>query len=456
VGRGRELTALCGALSRQPAVVLVEGEAGIGKSRLVREFLTSPDAQRHRSLVAVCPPFRQPYTLGAVVDALRQATDSVAGLGLSALAGALRPLFPEWAADLPPMPEPVEDATASRHRLFRALVELLDCLEIALLVVEDVHWADDATLEFLLFLVSRQPQQVNLVVSYRPEDVAADSLLLRLTSRIPVDATALRLTLEPLDVTETEGLVSSMFSGAHVSMQFAAFLHQHTGGIPLAVEESVRLMYDRADLARRDGAWVRHRLENIVVPPTIRDAVLERARRLDPDAHLVVRSGAVIAEPADDVTLLAVTGLPDGRGQAGLAEAARAMNFLGHPFGNVQPAAVHLRWLQWAADAAPAGTPGERLRLLVDRITALLLLGEETGWTEAQQIPPDATTPEDRRPDRHRHGDGGPGHPPGIHPRTKLPIVSASVHNGGCIRPSRRHGIAVPARGRMRHCPLPT
>jgi predicted ATPase len=124
-GRGRELVALAGALADLPAVVLIEGEAGVGKSRLVREYLASDQGQKHRALVAACPPFRQPLTLAPVTDALRQAAGDADSLALSALAGALRPLFPEWAAWLPPLPEPAEDASAARYRLFAALAELL-------------------------------------------------------------------------------------------------------------------------------------------------------------------------------------------------------------------------------------------------------------------------------------------------------------------------------------------
>ncbi|HEY1571748.1 MAG TPA: ATP-binding protein [Pseudonocardiaceae bacterium] len=207
VGRPAELAALGGALAGPPVVVLVAGEAGIGKTRLLHEFFAGSDD--HGRLVAVCPPLREPYTLGPVVDALRQVATSVHGLALSPLGGALRSLFPEWVAD---PPEPAEDATAARHRLFRALLELLDCLRIDTLVVEDVHWA----------------------------------------------------------------------LGAQVSSGFATFVHEHTEGLPLAIEESLRLMYDRADLTRRDGAWVRRRLDDIAVPPTVRDAVLERAARLGP------------------------------------------------------------------------------------------------------------------------------------------------------------------------------
>jgi hypothetical protein len=63
-----------------------------------------------------CLPLRHPHTLGPVVDALQQATSQVTGLALSPLAGALRPLFPEWADWLPALPDPLEDATAVRHR----------------------------------------------------------------------------------------------------------------------------------------------------------------------------------------------------------------------------------------------------------------------------------------------------------------------------------------------------
>jgi len=316
VGRGWELAALGRALAQPPTVVLVEGEPGIGKSRLVQEFLASAPGMQCRSLVAVCPPFRQACTLGALTDAVRQATDSVRELRQSALAGALRPLFPEWAAELPAALDPAEDATAARYRLFRALGELLDRLRVGLLVAEDVHWADETTLEFLLFLTSRQPQSVSLVVTYRPEDVPSGSLLLRLSSRLQPGTTRLRLTLGPLDVAGTADLMSSMLGGEHVSGEFAALVHGRTEGVPLAVEESVRLMNERTDLARHGSRWVRRGLDEIDVPPTIRDAVLERVQRLDPDAQAVLRAAAVLADPATEVLLAAVAELDSVRVRA--------------------------------------------------------------------------------------------------------------------------------------------
>ncbi|WP_329262258.1 AAA family ATPase [Actinoallomurus sp. NBC_01490] len=317
VGRDAELARLRRAVASPSALVLVDGEAGIGKTRLVQEAV----AERRRVLVAVCPPFQDASTLGPVVDAIRQTGVTAAGLGLSGLAGALRPLFPDWADELPDPVEPLLDAAATQHRLLRALAELLDRLGVELLVVEDAHWADEATLELLLFLTARQPPGISVLVTYRPEDVPAGSLLRRLSSRARGMSGHLRLTLNPLDTADTAALVSSMLGGEHVSAAFAEFLHTQTDGLPLAIEESVRLLRDRADLVRVHEEWTRRSLDEIAVPPTIRDAVLERIGRLDEPARTLLHAAAVLAEPAEEAVLRAVADLPERQCRAGIVDA---------------------------------------------------------------------------------------------------------------------------------------
>ncbi|MFE0512030.1 AAA family ATPase [Streptomyces sp. NPDC058964] len=168
VGRGTELRELLGALAHPPAVVPVEGEAGIGKSRLLREMLDVPEVGGRRALVTACQPSRNALPLAPIVDALQQVGPDLAGIELSPLAGTLRPPFPEWATELPAAPEPITDSGAARHRLIRALAELLDQLGVEVLVVEDVHWADDATVDFLLFIAFRLAGRISVVLSYRP------------------------------------------------------------------------------------------------------------------------------------------------------------------------------------------------------------------------------------------------------------------------------------------------
>lgn len=326
VGREREFAALRRAMVRPPAVVLVEGEAGIGKSRLLQESLAT---RRPAALVAVCPPVRESLTLGPVVDTVREARRGVAGLALSPLAGALRPLFPEWAGDLPPAPDPLDDPAASRHRLLSALAELIECLGTRVLVVEDAHWADQATLDFLLLLASRRrARPLSLVVTYRPEDVAEGSSLRWLSSRPPAGTTLVRLALDPLPVAETARLASSMLDGGPVSSELSAFLHGQTDGVPLLVEESVRLLHHRADLVRRGERWVRRRREEMRVPPTVRDAVQQRLDRLGATVRRVVRSVSVLTEPVEESVVGELAGL-DPEPAAGELTAALASGLLG-------------------------------------------------------------------------------------------------------------------------------
>ena len=321
VGRDRELAALRAALARPPAIVLVEGEAGIGKSRLLREWLAGLGPRS--ALVSVCPPLRESLTLGPIVDAFRGIDRPVSRLRLTELAGALRPLFPEWSSDLPPALPPVGDAKAARHRLFRALDELLRALQVDVLVLEDAHWADEVTLEFLLFVASRQQSDgPSLVISYRPEEVEAGSLLLRLTSRLPAGVTQLRIALAPLPPGDTAALVSSMLDGNPISQEFTTFMHERTGGVPLMLEESVRLMYDRADLVFRDGQWVRLKLRKLQVPPTVRDSTRERVGRLSPAAQQVLRAAATLAERSSVATIALTAGLSPAACRGAIAEVA--------------------------------------------------------------------------------------------------------------------------------------
>jgi DNA-binding CsgD family transcriptional regulator len=313
-GRDRDLALFGQALDGRPGLVVVAGEAGIGKTRLLHELLRR---RPETALVAVCPPFREPYTLGPVVDAVRGLAGDVAGLPLTGLAGALRPVFPEWAGQLPPAPEPLPDAAAARHRLLRALAELIDALDVGLFVVEDAHWADETTLELLLFLRARWERGPRLVLTYRPEDVGPQSLLRRLVAQ----AGATRLAPAPLDTAGTADLVSSMLGGEPVSVEFAEFLRGHTDGLPLAIEESVRLLHDRADLVRENGAWLRRDVAELDVPPSIREAVLERISRLRPAAAAALGALAVLEGERAPALVAEVAGMPLEEAGSGLVEA---------------------------------------------------------------------------------------------------------------------------------------
>lgn len=321
VGRDQEFAHVAHALRESGSVVLVEGEAGIGKSRLVHEFLRSSEVDRDHVLFGVCPPFRDPFPLGPIVTGLRVSGASIVGLTFDGLAGALRPLFPEWADSLPPLPEPLADAAAERQRLYMAVAQLMRGLGTALLVVEDLHWSDESTLEFLLLLASQPNNGINLLLTYRPDDVPADSLLRRLTSRMPAGALRRRVMLTPFDVSRTAQMISSMLDDDPVTDEFAAYLQQHTEGLPLAVEESVRLMRERDSIRRREGVWERDDEATLDVPPLVRDSVLERVGALSVEAQHVLQAASVLADAVDVDTMIAVSDLSIVQARSAILEA---------------------------------------------------------------------------------------------------------------------------------------
>jgi DNA-binding CsgD family transcriptional regulator/tetratricopeptide (TPR) repeat protein len=318
VGRERELAALVEAATRPPALVVLEGEAGVGKTRLVQELLARPELGDRQRCVGACQQLGEPFPLGPVVEALRQA--SVAAGALSPVAGALRPLLPELADRLPASPDPLGDRRAERHRLFRAVRELLSALGTSVLVLEDLHWADDTTVELLRFLTPQLPPELTLVCTYRGEDLPAGSPLLGLAGRLPGEIQGVQISLRPFDKDQVRELVRTILEVQEVSVEFADHLLEDSGGLPFAVEEMLRLLKDRDDLVRQSGTWLRRQIEEIGVPLELRDAILERLRRLDPRAQRLVEAAAVLGTGSPESILLDTADLNDADAEQALAD----------------------------------------------------------------------------------------------------------------------------------------
>lgn len=320
IGRDAECRRLQACLEHRPSLVLIEGEAGAGKSRLVREALKTGVIPDSSTLVAACPPFSRSGMLTAVVEPLRRRAQHVRALQLSSLCGALRPVFSEWAEWLPPPLEDGGDLRPQRQDIFSALIEVLEGLGVRVLIVEDLHWADEVTVEFLLSLMSGG-SSISVIATYRVEEMPDDGVWRRLLALSPGDRARLRLKLGALDQVQTAGLASSMLGDVLLPGRVAELLHARTEGLPLAIEECVRLLTDRAEVecAIRQpdhgadpwdvGGWLDCDVADVGVPATIRDSVLERVRRLSRDAQAAIRAAAVLDEPADDQILGRVAGL---------------------------------------------------------------------------------------------------------------------------------------------------
>ncbi|MCP2257109.1 regulatory protein, luxR family [Streptoalloteichus tenebrarius] len=323
VGRDEQLAAVSAVVARQPSVVFVSGEAGVGKTRLLRELQRRADLAPLRVLTGCCQPLREPFPYGAVLDALRTAGAYLDRRRLSPVTGVLGPLLPEIARCLPEAPDHAEDPRHRRHQVFRAVREILSALGPALLVVEDVHWADDGSRQLLRFLLSDPPPTLTVLMTYRRED-APDGMPLGAAYLPPAGVTTLLLELRPLEVAQVGELAAAILGVTEVPSDFAARLHHRTAGIPFVVEETLRAMRGPLGTVDVNTATARRLLDSLEVPALLRDAMAERLNRLPATGRRVAQAAAVLGVPATEELLADIAAMSPQRARTAVTRALRA------------------------------------------------------------------------------------------------------------------------------------
>lgn len=370
VGRAGELQALLDTVARPPAVAVLEGEAGIGKTRLVAELRRRPELADRRWALGQCRPIHEPFPLGPLLDVARHLVPLLPPGTLSPVVGALRPLLPELAGRLPAPPPALDDRASERHRVFRALVEILAASAPAVVVVEDLHWSDRQTREFLGYLLADPPDGVSLVLTARTDPDPAtgrpDPSLSALTGRLPDRVSRYHTTLGPLDQAHTGQLAAGLLGVAHLPASFTARLRARSSGVPLAIEELVALLRERSD-GRLAGDPVRI-LDDLQVPPAIRAYVLERAGRLPRQAQPVLEAVAVWQRPVPErLVAVVLDGVDPAEVADGLSRAIQAGLLAEEGDGD----SVGFRH-ELAAQAVYEAIPGPRRRRLHARAADVL------------------------------------------------------------------------------------
>ncbi|MBC6451062.1 helix-turn-helix transcriptional regulator [Actinokineospora xionganensis] len=308
-GRSVELTTLADAVADRHRLVMVEGEAGVGKTRLLRELLRHPGTTAHTVLEAHCLPVQATHPYGAIVEMFAGAVDELRAVGsaLPPITGALAPLLPELR-DLLPEHEPALSPSVARHQVLRAVTAVLELLDQPLVVLDNLQWADEETLDLVRFLALSPRDTVTVVLLCRGDEINANELVEAYRGR---GHTITRISLAPLTVPGVAEFLRE--SGVCAAPEFAAELHHRSAGLPLVVEELVRELADHSPTAAG--------LDEIGVPTRVRDAVVERLTRLGRPATAVCRAVAVFGHPAGEADIAALSGLSD-RGMAAALEVA--------------------------------------------------------------------------------------------------------------------------------------
>lgn len=313
IGRDAELAELSDAFAATaetgPRIVVVGGEAGIGKSRLLDEFRASlgDDAV---IVTGQCVEFGAvglPYVpLAGVLRGLAAAFGADA---VTEAAGAARPTLRAMIEGTPPVERDERTGIDRLDEVVTTLLEHLSSERPLVVIIEDIHWADSATLDVLRFAARvLQRGRLLLVLTYRSDDVGRGHPLRGVLAELERNRRTSRVMLARLSASEVRAQARELL-GATPSTEQARSLFERSEGVPFFVEELLGL--DRTG----DGA---------PVPDTLRELLLGRYETLGSLAQQVVRVLAAGGAGVDQEVLAEITGLPTGELEGALREAIDA------------------------------------------------------------------------------------------------------------------------------------
>jgi DNA-binding CsgD family transcriptional regulator/tetratricopeptide (TPR) repeat protein len=377
VGREHELSRLQDALADRTRLVLVVGDAGIGKTRLAGEGLARAAGGGMLTVSGGCLPLAEKLPLLPVADALDELSRLDGGAPFAAaLEAAPAYVRPEAARLLPRLAADDPGATGSvegwRHeRLFAAAAELLDGVArrapVAVLI-EDVHWADTATLDFLTYL-SRvgRASPANVVVTCRSDEVPLDPAVADWLTHARRDAGMVEIRLGPLSQDEVAEQLTALV-GAAPPVGLVDEVYARAEGHPFFTEQLVAA-------ALTDSG---HFVQPVALPERLAELLVARASRCDDEGRAVLAALAVAGRPLTEVMLGEVAGLDRDAVLAAVRELSAA-RLLAAP----SDGAHRLRHALLAEAVAAELLPGEQVSLHERLAGGLQAAGNETLAAEA-------------------------------------------------------------------------
>jgi DNA-binding CsgD family transcriptional regulator len=317
VGRERELAQLrehlAVALDGGGSPLLIAGEEGVGKSRLLSELLASPQVAGCAVLRATClrPDIFEPFAL-------------------------LRTIARAAGAHLPDVLSTPSSATGHQTRqVEEALREMLERSAAGrwlILVAEDIHWSDQASLDVLVALI-QQPTRLVLVFSYRPDP--STPALSAFLSELSRGRLARETRLLPLDRPGVSRLVrEALRQPPSLPTGLLDVVVDETGGNPFLVEELLRTLVDTGSLRYVQGKWSYRASARTPVPLSLRRSIQVRLRGLGPDATQAAVLLSALGQATSAELLGKVAGLPEDRLVKALHSLISAQALIQQPDGS--------------------------------------------------------------------------------------------------------------------------
>jgi len=315
VGRGNEYGLLIGLVARLTTgaghTVLIEGEPGIGKSRLMREVERYANSQGLPTLSTNCYEIERAIPYQPVIDLVMRALDRASPSALRNLApvslAELAALVPSVAERFPDLPQLSRDFPEARQaRLSRAVGQLLEASREGrplILLVDDVQWADDASAQVLHYLARHAAERPVLVIyAYRDEELDSSERFAGLVDSLRREAGARRLPLARLDLADAASLVAARGDAKLDSPGLAERLHRETDGNPfflMSILDSLSEGETQLEGRSSGGAGM--------LPDALRAAVRARLAHVPTEIRPTLEAAAVLGRRCDFDTLLDVT-----------------------------------------------------------------------------------------------------------------------------------------------------
>jgi predicted ATPase/DNA-binding SARP family transcriptional activator len=306
VGRDPEWEALLGAyasIGEGGRVVVIEGEAGIGKTRLAEEFVAHVREGGATAVIARCYAGEKNLAYGPFIEGLSAALGRESGGRLKDLPAVSLQEAARLLPDLSPdsSPAPPLDTPGARSRFFAEVVRVLQTIlngpAPGVLFLDDLHWADDASLGLLNYLIRRlDDKPLCVLLTWRTEGVPEGHRLRELLAGARRSGTATVLTLERLSPESVEELVGNAVPDA---VMLGPRLSDETEGLPLFLAEYLAAV-EKGELDPGDDTWT--------LPGGVQDLLRTRLGTVDEASGQILATAAVVGRSFDFDTVRTASG----------------------------------------------------------------------------------------------------------------------------------------------------
>ena len=328
VGREPELNALEDALlaaSRGDGqIVLLAGEAGLGKSRLATELQRRALKIGMTVLWGGCSEadLSLPYLpfLEAIGNYLATSDLVRVREQLGPVRRELAPLFPQLEPESAGREQ--GDATQAKLRLFEAMLALLRVpadKNGVLVILEDIHWADASTRELLDYMARRLAgMRLMILGTYRSDELHRKHPLAPMIQGWRRTRAAQVVELRPLQPDGVGEMIRAIFDYNEVTAEFRDFLYGRSEGNPFVLEELLKAALDRGDIYRTADRWERKSLQDLRLPQTVTDTILLRVERLSPEQREILQAVAILGSSCTYQSVVSLSGKDEATVQSAL------------------------------------------------------------------------------------------------------------------------------------------